>query len=79
MGVKFTSGVVIFRQWNEHDGLHEVSQTFNTLEEMVTLCTRDNKNYMVERVVIDSEDDSGDSRTLTLVFQSSTLPDHTGE
>ena len=79
MSLKFKTGVVIFRHWAKQDGLHEIAEPFNTVEELLNLCMQPDPDYMVERVVIDGEDIGGASRTLTLVFQSSTLPDNASE
>jgi hypothetical protein len=68
-------GTVIFRHWNEQDGLNEIARGFKTLEELFNLCSQSDGQLLVERVIIDGEDDDGTQRALTLVFQSVTLHD----
>jgi hypothetical protein len=68
-------GTVIFRHWNEQDGLNEIARTFKTLEELFNLCLQSDSQLLVERVIIDGEDDAGSQRALTLVFQSVTIQD----
>ncbi len=68
-------GTVIFRHWDEQDGLNEIARGFKTLEELFNLCLQSDNRLLVERVIIDGEDDAGSQRALTLVFQSVTIQD----
>lgn len=66
-------GTVIFRQWKEDTGLEEVTQSFNTLEELYNFCINTHDPLLVDRVHIDGDDEDGKPRRLTLVFQSITI------
>ena len=68
-------GTVIFRHWDKEDGLNEIARNFKTLEELFNLCLQSDNRLLVERVIIDGEDDLGSQRALTLVFQSVTIQD----
>jgi hypothetical protein len=71
------TGTVIFRQWNDQDGLREVSRPFQSLEELFALCLQTDTTpvdqLLVDRVVIDGQDTRGSGHTVTLVFQSLTI------
>ena len=66
-------GLIIFRQWNEQDGLNETTEAFNTLEDLFRLCVEANDPLLVDRVHITGSDTDGNLRKLTLVFQSITI------
>ena len=70
MPAQFNSGTVIFRYWNQQEGLSEISRTFSTLNELFDLCLRRDPQLLVERVVLDGEEREGQARSVTLVFQS---------
>jgi hypothetical protein len=66
-------GQIIFRQWNERDGLNETTEVFNTLEDLFRLCIEANDPLLVDRVHVTGSDADGNLRKLTLVFQSITI------
>ena len=68
-------GTVIFRQWDEQDGLNEIARQFKTIDELFTLCLQTDGKLLVERVIIDGQDANGAQRSVTLVFQSVTIED----
>jgi hypothetical protein len=76
-------GKVIFRQWSEQEGLREVWQPFESLEELFALCVQPtvpsnsspSDQLLVDRVVIEGQNSGGENRAVTLVFQSLTLQD----
>ena len=71
--MKINSGTVIFRHWDEHEGLSEIARSFKSLEELFGLCLQTEQNLLVDRIIIDGQDDADAERTLTLVFQSVTV------
>ena len=73
--MQVTRGTVIFRHWDQQDGLNEIARTFKSLEELFGLCLQADERLLVERVIIDGQDDSGAPRTVTLTFQSVTVHD----
>ncbi len=66
-------GQIVFRQWDTREGLNETTETFNTLEDLFRLCIEANDPLMVDRVHIRGIDLDGNSKKLTLVFQSITV------
>lgn len=66
-------GVIVFRKWDENTGLTETIQEFATLEDLFRLCLEATDPLLVDRVQIRGTDASGESRKLTLVFQSITI------
>ena len=73
--MQVTRGTVIFRHWDQQDGLNEIARTFKSLEELFGLCLQVDERLLVDRVMIEGQDDSGASRTVTLTFQSVTIND----
>ena len=71
--MKVHTGTVIFRHWDEHDGLSEIARGFKSLEELFGLCLQTEERFLVDRVIIEGEDDAGADRAVTLVFQSVTV------
>lgn len=69
------SGTVIFRHWDEQDGLNEIARTFKSLDELFQLCLQTDSKLLVERVVVEGKNDQGEPRILTLTFQSVTIED----
>ncbi len=63
-------GQIIFRQWQDTEGLSETTENFTTLEELFHLCIEARDPLLVDRVTIQGYDVEGNSRELTLVFQS---------
>lgn len=76
MPPQFKSGFVIYRHWDSIEGLNEVSRAFRSLDELFVLCLQADPSLLVDRIVIDGADLKGDPHTVTLVFQSATMPDH---
>ncbi len=68
-------GRVIFRRWDKLSGLDETATSFSTLDELFALCLQANDPLLVDRVVIEGEDEQGLPRVVTLVFQSLTVAD----
>ncbi len=75
MTAQVKQGTVIFRHWNREDGLNEITKPFHTIDELFGLCIQADGSLLVDRVVIDGEDNSGAARTVTLVFQSASMQD----
>ena len=75
MKAQFKQGTVILRRWDVEDGLAEIAKSFNSLDELFSLCLQADNSLLVDRVVIDGEDTSGAARTVTLVFQSTSMQD----
>lgn len=64
---------IVFRLWNDAEGLSETTQSFSTLNELFHLCLDAADPLLVDRVIIQGEDAAGNPRKLTLVFQSITI------
>ncbi|HEX3054379.1 MAG TPA: hypothetical protein VHP83_27230 [Aggregatilineaceae bacterium] len=75
MPSKVQHGTVIFRRWDRHSGLDETSASFSSLNDLFTLCLQANDPLLVDRVMIEGEDETGAKRIVTLVFQSVTVSD----
>jgi hypothetical protein len=75
MPAQVKRGRVIFRRWDKHSGLDETVTSFSTLEDLFGLCLQTNDPLLVDRVVIEGEDEQGMPHVVTLVFQSLTLSD----
>jgi hypothetical protein len=78
MTARITRGIVVFRRWDEGKGLSEVSQAFQSVDELFTLCLQTGTALLVDRIVIEGVDEHDTLRTLTLVFQSVSVRDGTG-
>ena len=75
MAAQFKQGSVIFRHWNMEDGLNEISRTFHSMNELFSLCLQTDNTLLVDRVVFEGEGGDGTPRTVTLVFQSTSIQD----
>ncbi len=75
MVAKFKRGMVIFRHWDEQDGLNEIARQFSSIDELFGLCLQTEDELLVERVTLDGVDQDGAPRTVTLTFQSVTIQD----
>ena len=73
MKAQFKQGTVILRRWDAEDGLNEIAKSFHSIDELFSLCLQADSSLLVDRVVIDGEDTGGAARTVTLVFQSTSL------
>jgi len=71
--MKINTGTVIFRHWDEQDGLSEIARGFKSLEELFALCLQSDDRLLVDRIIIDGQDETDSERTVTLVFQSVTV------
>ncbi|MBN1122821.1 MAG: hypothetical protein JXJ17_17225 [Anaerolineae bacterium] len=72
MAIHVNKGTVVLRVWNDQGSLTEHSESFTTIDEMFDLCLHAGTPPLVDRVVIQAEDDQGDAHTLVLAFQSLT-------
>ncbi len=70
---RIEQGEIVFRQWDRNEGLSETRQEFVTLDELFHLCLDARDPLTVDRVHIRGVDADGNSRKLTLVFQSITV------
>ncbi len=73
MAFKTRRGTVILRQWDDKKGLCEVPVSFETLDDLFTLCLQNRPPFLVDRVIIEGVDGYGDPHTVSLVFQSVTV------
>ena len=71
--MKINSGTVIFRHWDKQEGLSEIARSFKSLEELFGLCLQKEQKLLVDRIIIDGQDETESERTVTLVFQSVTV------
>ncbi len=58
------------RQFEQGTGLEERGTEFGSLEELYQACLALSAPQLVDRIVIRGEDERGQDRTLTFVFQS---------
>lgn len=63
-------GTVIYRHWDQQEGLNEIARSFKTLDDLFGLCLQSDERLLVERVIVEGLDEKGEHRTVTLVFQS---------
>lgn len=75
MPPKVHTGSVIFRRWNKQTGLEEQTAAFSTLDDLFGQCLQTSDALLVDRVIIEGEDQHGARRVVTLVFQSVTVND----
>jgi hypothetical protein len=68
------SGKVIFRRWDRSRGLTETEQGFSTLNRLFELCLQADDPLLVDRVLLEGTGPDGALRTVTLSFQSVTVP-----
>lgn len=66
-------GHIVFRLWDDTQGLSETTQAFTSLDELFHLCLDAADPLLVDRVIIQGSDVEGNPRKLTLVFQSITI------
>lgn len=68
-------GTVIFRAWDQAEGLQEGEHVFNSLDDLFHLCLGVANPMVVDRIVLRGTDEHGELRMVTLTFQSATGPD----
>lgn len=68
-----TNGTIIFRQWNRASGLSETAQTFHSLDELYALCLSIKDPEIIDRIVIEGQDDQTQKRVIAFEFQSITI------
>lgn len=73
MPAKVTQGQIVLRRWSRTSGLTEKPQTFSTLEELYAYCLGVSDPDLVDRVIIQGQDEQGQPHVLTFVFQSITV------
>ena len=73
MPLKIIAGKIILRQWHQGAGLTETPQPFHTLEELYAQCLTATNPDLIDRIVITGEDENGQPRVMTFVFQSITV------
>lgn len=70
MAASVKRGYVVFRLWDEQQGLSEATWNFHSLDELYELCLQSGPALLVDRIVIEGSDEEAMPRALTLVFQS---------
>jgi len=73
MKPKVLEGKIVLRHWDRTSGLKETPQGFNSLDELYAHCLAATDPLLVDRIVIQGEDENGEQRLLTFVFQSITV------
>ena len=73
MKPKVLEGRLILRHWDQNAGLTETPQVFSSLDELYAHCLATGDPHLVDRIVIEGQDGTGESRVLTFVFQSITV------
>ena len=73
MSPKVLEGKIVLRHWDRNSGLTETPQVFSSLDELYAHCLATTDPHLVDRIVIQGEDENGESRVLTFVFQSITV------
>lgn len=73
MPLKVIHGKIVLRQWQQGSGLTETPRVFHTLEELYAQCLATANPDLIDRIVITGEDENGQPRVMTFVFQSITV------
>ena len=73
MTARVLEGTLVLRQWSRAAGLTETPKSFSSLDELYSYCLAVTDPELVERVVIQGQDEQGQPRILTFVFQSITV------
>jgi hypothetical protein len=73
MTAKVTQGTVVFRHWDESEGLSEIVRNFTNLTDLYAQCLQKNAALLVDRIIIEGVDENDAPHTVTLVFQSVTV------
>lgn len=73
MKPKVVEGRIVLRHWDRTSGLTETPQVFSSLDELYAHCLAATDPHLVDRIVIQGEDENGEPRLLTFVFQSITV------
>ena len=68
-------GTVIFRAWDQAEGMYEGDYTFSSLDELFHLCLGIANPMVVDRIILRGTDEQGEMRTVVLTFQSASGPD----
>ena len=72
MAPRVDQGKVIYRLWAKGKGLEESEKAFRSLDELFELCVSAENPDLVDRIVLEGNDQQGSRRTLVFTFQSST-------
>lgn len=73
MPLKVIEGKIVLRQWKHGTGLVETPRVFHTLDELYAQCLSAENPDLIDRIVITGEDENGQPRVMTFVFQSITV------
>lgn len=73
MKPKVLKGRIVLRHWDQAAGLTETAQLFGSLDELYAHCLATTDPHLIDRIVIQGEDENGKLRLLTFVFQSITV------
>lgn len=73
MPLKVIEGKIVLRQWHQGSGLTETPRVFHTLDELYAQCLTTANPDLIDRIVITGEDENGQPRVMTFVFQSITV------
>ncbi len=73
MEPKVLKGRIVLRHWDQAAGLTETAQLFGSLDELYAHCLTADDPHLIDRIVIQGEDENGKLRLLTFVFQSITV------
>ncbi len=73
MPLKVIEGKIVLRQWQPGAGLTETPRLFTTLDELYAQCLAAANPDLIDRIVISGEDEHGQPRVITFVFQSITV------
>ena len=68
-------GTVIFRAWDQAEGMYEGDYIFSSLDELFHLCLGIANPMVVDRIILRGTDEQGEMRTVVLTFQSASGPD----
>jgi hypothetical protein len=71
--VKNLTSQIMVRQFEQGTGLEEHGTEFGSLAELYQACLTLSAPQLVDRIVLRGEDEQGQERTLTFVFQSLTV------
>jgi hypothetical protein len=61
---------IVYFKWQTDGKVVEFRQPFNSLEELMEFCAKQGEARVIDRIMIESNEPNGQTRTLNLVFQS---------
>lgn len=64
---------LVLRRWDKESGLTEHTRVYPSLEALYSACLNVGDTDLIDRLIIRGNDEAGQERVLTFVFQSVTV------